>query len=315
MAGDEPQLQQERLDHVLQRARVLVHGGGQSLEAHGTALVGRADGLEIRTVELIEAQGVDAFEGERLINRGGRRTPIGSHGREVAHASQQPVGDARRAPAARRDGIDGLAIDVEPQQPRAALDDGGKLGDLVEAQVVDEPEAAAQRRAQQARACRGADEREGLALDLHGAGVEPRVECDVDAEVLHRRIHELLDGGGGAVDLVDEQDVAGLEPRKGGDEVGPSRECRAAGDMHLRAHLGGDDVGQRGLAQAGRAVQQHVVEGLVSGAGGLHSDRQSLKRLALADVFGQSLRTQSPAGVLVGGVGGGWRDHPLQGHG
>ncbi len=45
---------------------------------------------------------------------------------------------------------------------------------------------------------------------MDGSCIEPGVEADINAEVFHRRVDELFDGDGEAVDLVDEEDIAGL---------------------------------------------------------------------------------------------------------
>ena len=47
--------------------------------------------------------------------------------------------------------------------------------------------------------------------------------------------------------------------------------------------LGGDDARQRGLAQAGRAGEEQVVDRLAPAAGGLEDDAEVLLELALAD--------------------------------
>ncbi len=45
------------------------------------------------------------------------------------------------------------------------------------------------------------------------------VEDEVDREILHRRVEQLLDRLGEPVDFVDEQDVAGLQVRENADQV------------------------------------------------------------------------------------------------
>ncbi len=60
----------------------------------------------------------------------------------------------------------------------------------------------------------------------------------------------------------------------------------------MHAHLGGDDPGHAGLAQPGRAGQQHVVSSLTAALGGLQDDAQMLLELTLADEFGQPARSQ-----------------------
>ena len=88
---------------------------------------------------------------------------------------------------------------------------------------------------------------------------------DVELEVLHRRVEDLLDGARQPVDLVDEEDVAVVEVGEDRGEVAGPLERRAADVMcKPDAHLGGDDAGERGLAQPGRAGEQQVVERLAA---------------------------------------------------
>jgi hypothetical protein len=78
--------------------------------------------------------------------------------------------------------------------------------------VVLEPrgpaEAVAQRRGEQARARGRADEREARQVEPHRARADPLADQQIELEVLHRGIEDLLDRGREAVDLVDEQHVA-----------------------------------------------------------------------------------------------------------
>ena len=70
-----------------------------------------------------------------------------------------------------------------------------------------------------------------------------------------------------AVDLVDEEHVALVELGEDGGQVAGPLERRARGDVQADAHLGGDDAGQRGLAQPGRTGEEQVVGGLARGGG------------------------------------------------
>ena len=108
-------------------------------------------------------------------------------------------------------------------------------------------------------------------------------EHDVEREVLHRRVEHLLHGARQAVDLVDEEHVVLLEVREDGGEVARALDGGAGGDAHGDAHLGGDDVGERGLAEAGRAVEEQVVERLAALLGGVDGDAEVVLELLLAD--------------------------------
>jgi hypothetical protein len=51
-------------------------------------------------------------------------------------------------------------------------------------------------------------------------------------------------------------------------------------------------VGEGGLAEAGRAVEEEVVEGLAAAVGGLNGDAEVLFELVLANELGQATGTQ-----------------------
>ena len=87
------------------------------------------------------------------------------------------------------------------------------------------------------------------------------------------------------MDLVDEEDITVLELGEDGREVARSFEGRAGRDVELHPHLGGDDAGERGLAQPRRACEEQVVDRLAATPGGLEDDREVLLEFALADEF------------------------------
>ncbi len=67
---------------------------------------------------------------------------------------------------------------------------------------------------------------------------------------------------------------------------------RAGGLLEAHVEFVGDDGGQRGLAQAWRAEEEHVVEGLAAGFGGFQGDGELLLGFGLADELAQPARTQ-----------------------
>ena len=106
--------------------------------------------------------------------------------------------------------------------------------------VVAEPErhaeAVAQRRRQQTGARRRADERERRQVERERARRGALAEHDVEAEVLERRVEDLLGGAVEPVDLVDEEDVARLD--RGEDRGDVLLLERGAGDgAHADAEL------------------------------------------------------------------------------
>ena len=76
-------------------------------------------------------------------------------------------------------------------------------------------------------------------------------------------------------------------------EIAGPLDDRTCGRAHGHAELVGDDVGQGGLAEAGRPVEQHVIEGLAALPRRGDGDVQVLADLVLADVLVERARTQS----------------------
>ena len=134
--------------------------------------------------------------------------PSGHHLGVVADAPQQAVGDARRARGrAGRSRWTPRLLDLDAEDARAAPDDGADGVRVVEVEAVDGAEAVAQGRAEHGVAGRRADEGEARQRQAHAAGARPFADHEVEREVLHRRVEDLFDGAGQAVDLVDEEDV------------------------------------------------------------------------------------------------------------
>ena len=130
-----------------------------------------------------------------------------------------------------------------------------------------------------------------------GAGA--LAEHDVELEVLHGRVQDLLHRPAQAVDLVDEEHVAlGQVGEDGGQVAGP-HQGRSGGDPEAGPHLVGDDPGQRGLPQPGRPGEQQVIGRLRSPPGRLQHDLEVLLELGLADELGQP---PGPEGDLLGGL-------------
>ena len=168
---------------------------------------------------------------------------------------------------------------------------------VVVVEAGDEPEPVAQRTGDHARAGGGADERERRQRQPDARRRRALADDDVELEVLHRRVQDLLDRPRQAVDLVDEQHVALVELGEDRRQVAGPLERRARRDVQVHAHLGGDDARQRGLAQPGRAGEQQVIDGLATPARRLEND----PRCSLSSRWptnSASARGRSPASTI-----------------
>ena len=200
-----------------------------------------------------------------------------------------------------------LGVDLDPEDAGRALDDQRQVLGAVVLEPVGDAEAVAQRRRQQAGAGRRADQGEGRQRQGHGAGAGALAEHDRQLAVLHRRIERLLDRAAEAVDLVDEEDAAGLQRGEEGGDVGLALQRRPGGLHHRHPQLGGDDVGERGLAEPGRAGEEDVVERLAAAAcaASMKIASWSVTWVWLtksASVGGRSERSRSSSGSVGAGV-------------
>ena len=134
------------------------------------------------------------------------------------------------------------------------------------------------------------DQRERRQVELDRARAGTLADHDVELKVLHRRIEDLLDDRAQPMDLVDEQHVVRLQVRQQRRQVAGALDHRSGGLSQIHAQLVRDDVRERGLAEARRAEDQHVVERLAPVARGLDEDLHLRLDRRLADVVGELLR-------------------------
>ena len=98
------------------------------------------------------------------------------------------------------------------------------------------------------------------------------------------------------MNLVDEQHVARPELGENRRHVSGALDGWTRGHMDVRVHLAGDDIGQGRFAQARRAVEEDVVQGLAAVLGGGYGNRQIVLDLLLANVVGEPPWTQTALG-------------------
>ncbi len=208
---EEREAEQEWLVDVLDRLDLLGQDGrqrGNADRSRRELLDDRGQELPVGRVEalVVDLEGAHRCPCGRLVD-----APVAVDLGVVAHPAQQPVDDPRRPPSTPRDRPGGRRVELDSEDAGGALGDRGQLRLLVEVEPVRGAESVAQRRADPAGAGRRADERERLEAEAERPGGWALADHDVEREVLHRRVEDLLDGPVEPVDLVDEQDVVRLE--------------------------------------------------------------------------------------------------------
>src|SRR5439155_17197283 len=162
--------------------------------------------------------------------------------------------------------------------------------------------AVAQRRRQESGACGRADEREPRQVERQRARGRALPDDDVEAEVLERRVEDLLDRAVEPVDLVDEQDVALLDARQDGGHVALPLERRAGDGADADAERLADDVGEARLAEARRPREQDVVERLAALLRRRERDLELLLDPLLADEVVEPPRPERPLDLVLARV-------------
>ena len=112
-----------------------------------------------------------------------------------------------------------IGRNVEVEQPGGAREHLVELGVVVELEVRGEAEPVAQRVRQQPRAGGRADQGERRQIERDAGRARSLADHDVDPEVLHREVEHLFGAARHAVDLVDEQHLAGHQARQQGGQV------------------------------------------------------------------------------------------------
>src|SRR5438270_13280472 len=94
------------------------------------------------------------------------------------------------------------------------------------------------------------------------------------------------------MDLIDKQDLLILKIRNDSGQVALDLQQGSGGGLEVNSKLIGDDIGERGFAQAGGTVEQNVVHGFAARASSFDGYREIFLHLFLANEFGQTLRPQ-----------------------
>ena len=118
------------------------------------------------------------------------------------------------------------------------------------------------------------------------------------------------------MNLVDEQHITVFQIGQHRRQVARPFQHRAGSRLDGNAHLVGDDVGERRLAEARRAENQRMVERFVTPPRRLDEDGHLFLDRALADVFTQARRTQAAIEARLRRVFGAGVEQPvrLDGH-
>jgi hypothetical protein len=204
----------------------------------------------------------------------------------------------------------GVPRDRRPISPDPSSSRGTSriVADLYEVldRVVVEPlgelEATSQRARDQPGPRGSPHQGEARKVEPDRVGARPLADNEIELEVLHGRIQDLLDGARETVDLIDEQHISIFEVGEYRGEVACPFERGPRSRPDVRIHLVGDDVSEAGLAETRGAGQQQVACGLTAASGRLEHYAEVLLQLGLADELDDIARPQGALELVFGGI-------------
>ncbi len=173
---------------------------------------------------------------------------------EIAHAAQQPVGNPRRAARTPCQLGRGCLHNRHIQNARRAADDLLQVRLRVEVQAMDDAEARAQGRGEQAGSRGCADQRKFLQRHFDRSRPRSLTYHDVQLVIFHGGIQNLFDRRRHPVNLVDEQHFAVAQAGENRRKVAGTLQDRTGRGAHRGPELCANHVRKRGLAQTGRAI-------------------------------------------------------------
>ena len=168
-AGDEAQLNEIGLDHILDGVAWLGETRGKRLHPHWAPAVKVGDHRQVSPVHRVEAKAVDLEPRQRSVrDRGIDRVRTSRMG-EVPHSAEEPSGNTRRSPRPPRNLARPIVAEIHPKQPSRTMDHLLQLSDGVEVESDWNPKAVTKRSRQESLPRCRANQREPRQLDPHGA--------------------------------------------------------------------------------------------------------------------------------------------------
>jgi hypothetical protein len=158
----------------------------------------------------------------------------------------------------------------------------------------------------QARARGGANQSEVSQLEWMNAGAGTLANDQVDAKILHRWIENFLDSGLQAMDFVEKENFLAFERSQDCRQIAFSLQERPSAGLNGDIQFIGDNLGESGLAETGRAVEQDVIESFAARARGFDGDGYIFLDALLTDVFFKPLGADAcfDAGIFIKGLTG-----------
>ena len=287
-------LNQIRLDDILDRIAGFTDGRRQALNPRRPAIKALHQCRQQLAVHHVEAFLVHIQQVHGRLGHGLGHVPIRTHLGIVPDTAQQPIGHPGRASGAPGDLHGAAGIQRHTHNIGGSRDNLAELFERVELKPMDDAEAVAQRRGQRAGPGGCAHQRERRQVQFDRPCGRPLANHNVELVVLHRRVQHLFDHRAESMNFINKQHVVGFEIRQQRSQIARLFQHRSGCLAQPDTHFGGDDMGQRGLSEAGGAKDQHMIQRFTTLPRGLDENSQAFAHRRLSDIVGQLLGADRP---------------------
>jgi hypothetical protein len=130
-------------------------------------------------------------------------------------------------------------------------------------------------------------------VQLYGPGTGSLAYDEIQLEVFHGRIEDFFYHVVQAVNLVNEKNIARFQVSKDGGEVPGTFQHRSRGCPDVNVEFLGNDIGNGGFPEARKAVDKHVIKGLVSGPCRFNEDSEVVLDPVLTDEIAKAQGSQT----------------------
>lgn len=213
-AFEEADFEEVGFDDVLDGFFFFSDNRGERVESDGASGECIGEGFEDLAIESIESELIDPEGCENLLTRDGIGDIVPDN-LIIAEDFDETIDDTGSPATLLGDEhMDSWGCDDDSEESKRSRDNGLEIGELVEIKLEDIPESIPERSGNFRQLGRRTDEGKFGDIHLDGGRPGPRSDHNIDREIFHRRIENLLDLRFETVNLIDEEHISFFETRE-----------------------------------------------------------------------------------------------------
>lgn len=240
-ALEEADFEEIGFDNVLDGFFFFSDDRGKRMESDSASGEGVGEGFEDLAIESVESELVYAERCENLLTRDSIGDIV-TDNLIIAENFDETIDDTGSPATLLGDEhVDSWGCDDDSEESKGSRDNSLKIGELVEIKFENIPESIPKRSGDFGELSCRTDESELGDIHLDGCRTRPGSDHNINREVLHRRVEDLLDLRLETMNLVDEEHVSFFEAREERDDIGLFLDRGTARVFEMRIHLRGDN--------------------------------------------------------------------------